>query len=129
MRIQFGLGCSGVTVPANTSTATFIPTGPFQPAAGLTTARSRGELRVLIGTGEAQPALQFANAWDGSLAHTVVGTNITANGTSPPAAGSTDISANCAQYLLVRPGWVVKNTHASNTASMWLDGTIDVWGY
>ena len=57
MKTEFDFGCAGVTVPANTSTATFIPTGRFRPLTGGTSARSRGELRVLIGTGEAQAAL------------------------------------------------------------------------
>ncbi len=40
----------------------------------------------------------------------------------------TDISTNAGQYLQMRPGWLVKNTHASNTASVWLSGQIDIWG-
>ncbi len=128
MKTEFDCGTGGVTIPANTSTATFIPGSKFRPSTGLKKARSRGEMRVAIGTPEAQPAVEFANAWDGTRVAVAVGTNITANGTSPPAVSSTDLESSAAQYLLVRSGWLVRNTHASNSASCWLDGTIDAWG-
>lgn len=127
MRTRIDQGSHGLTIPANTQTATFIATGRYRPTDGVKTARADGELRLLIGSGEAQPAMQFANSWDGTPVHQSIGTNMTANGTSPPAA-ATDMSTNAGQYLLMRPGWLVKNTHATNTASIWLTGTIDVWG-
>ncbi len=128
MKTSFDCGTGGVTIPANTSSATFIPGGDWRPSTGLQTARSRSEMRVAIGTPEAQPAVEFCNAWDGTPVAVGVGTNVTANGTSPTAASATDIAASAAQYLLCRPGWLVRNTPASNSASCWLDGVIEAWG-
>jgi hypothetical protein len=72
--------------------------------------------------------VEFCNAWDGTRVAVAVGTNMTTNGTSPPAASATDVSSTAAQYLLVRSGWLVRNAHATNSASCWLDGVIDLWG-
>ena len=128
MRMHLDQGHAGATVPANTQTATFIATGSLRPTTGAEFARADSEMRLRIGEGEAQPALQFMNTLEGSAVTTAVGQNMNANGPMFPGATATDIKINAAQYLQMRPGWLVKNTHATNTASMWLGGGIDVWG-
>ncbi len=128
MKTEFDCGTGGVTIPANTTTAVFVPGGRYRSPLGMKKARSKAEMRVALGTPEAQPALEFCNTWDGTKVAVAVGTNMTANGTSPPAAAATDVETNAAQYLQVRPGWLVKNSHATNSASCWLDGTIESWG-
>lgn len=129
MRFTFDLPYCGVTIPPNTTEALFIAAGGHRPTAGAQRARGYGEVRLLIGSGEAQPALQFANTIDGTPVHTAVGDNMDANGTVfPTTGGGMDITTNAGKYQLMRPGWLVRNIHATNTATMWMGGAIDVWG-
>lgn len=118
MKRRFDLGGIGITIPANTQSYVFIPRGGLVSTTGAKWARADGEMRLEIGTADAQPAVQFTNSKE--LSTTVaqaVGPTITANGPAFPSGAGIDIAANAAQYLLMRPGWLVRNTHATDTAS------------
>lgn len=129
MKKRFDLGGTGITIPANTQSYLFVPRGGPVSTTGVQSARADGEMRLEIGTADAQPAVQFTNSRElSTVAAQGVGPTITANGPVFPSGAAIDIAANAAQYLLMRPGWLVRNTHATDTASCYLVGSIDIWG-
>lgn len=125
MRIRLNLPFIGITIPANTPTATFVPADQFRSTKGYEEAHSQSEMRLKTGTAEAQPALQFVNEESDNGVTQGIGTNTTANGISFPIA-ATSVKTNMGQYKLYRQGWLVKNTHATDPATAVIGGWIDI---
>lgn len=131
MRVRFELPYGEVAIPVSTSSYTFVPSGEYRPIpTGAQWARAQTTMAIKIGSGtvEVRPAIEFNTSEDGTPTQaTTLGTAMTSNNLYHPT-GAIDISSNASQYLVWRPGWLLKNTDASVIAHAWVGGYIEVWG-
>ena len=102
-----------------------LPCVPYRSCANLLEARFWGEVRGFTLAGatsmSARPLLQFANFENDSPTNVLFGPTWTGDGWQGPGSGAfTDISANAAQYLLVRAGWRLTLTLNPGTARPFL---------
>ncbi len=108
---------------AISTTAVFIPAGPWVSAANLSAAKGHGEMRGRTNQFQAQPAVQFANDVRNPTTSTAVGSLITGDGVSDPN-GNTALSTGSVKYA--RPGWLVSLVSGTTLATAQLAGVVEL---
>jgi hypothetical protein len=99
-----GIPTPWMTSATGTTTAFFLPAGPWVSAANLTAARFSGEMRGRNGNFQITPAIQLANdVRTASPSTTAVGAAVLADGMIDP--NTTTVSAGTSRYA--RPGFLV----------------------